>query len=187
MDASPPDLTPSDNCDALGASTPPPGSHAAVVPTTPAARVGCPGTEGEATRKGLDHHRAATGTGREDTTIQNLRVQTLSGRSRVVYTARSGGANFAAIVGPSFDVSGKHLYWARRNLGSASGNRYIRLTLASGRLAYAPGTGRLYSTSWINGADGFASVVAGRDDDPSAPGSPTTLTMTGRLSFAATP
>jgi hypothetical protein len=73
--------------------------------------------------------------------LENLRVQMLwARRSRVVYSARSGGLNFASIVGPGFDTSGTHLYWARRNLGSGTGNRYIRLTLSSGRLAYAQGT-----------------------------------------------
>lgn len=120
--------------------------------------------------------------------LENLRVQTLSARrSKVVYSARSGSLNFASIVGPGFDTSGTHLYWARRNLGSGAGNRYIRLTVSSGRLAYAQGTNRLYSTSWADNADGFASVIAGSNDDPSAPGSPTTVVLTGPLAFTAGP
>ena len=58
---------------------------------------------------------------------QNLRLQTLTGPSRVVYRATSGGANAADIVSPSFDAAGTHLYWARTNNGSGTGNRYLRL------------------------------------------------------------
>ncbi|WP_028057717.1 hypothetical protein [Candidatus Solirubrobacter pratensis] len=119
--------------------------------------------------------------------VESLRVQTLTGTSRTVYQARSGGANDADIVGPGFDTSGKHLLWARRNIGSGSGNRYVRLTLSSGKLAYATGTDKLYSASWIDTANGFATALIGNDDDASAPGDGVTVGTTGSLAFTARP
>jgi hypothetical protein len=119
--------------------------------------------------------------------VETLRVQTLSGHARSVYQARSGGINQADIVDPGFDADGKHLFWARRNVGSGSGNRFVRLTLSSGRLAYALGTERLYSVSWIDATNGFAMVQTGSDDDPSAPGDGVTLITTGAVDFSARP
>jgi hypothetical protein len=119
--------------------------------------------------------------------VESLRVQTLSGASRTVYQARSGGVNAADIVGPAFDAGGTHLFWARRNIGERSGNRYVRLTLASGKLAYAIGTDKLYSASWIGAADGFATALIGADDDASAPGDGVTVGTTGPLAFTARP
>jgi hypothetical protein len=119
--------------------------------------------------------------------VETLRVQTLSGTSHSVYEARSGGANAADVVGPAFDASGKHLFWARRNIGSGSGNRYVRLTLASGKLAYATGTDKLYSAGWIDPANGFATALIGDDDDASAPGDGVTVGTTGPLAFTARP
>jgi hypothetical protein len=117
---------------------------------------------------------------------QNLRLQTLSGKSKVIYQARSGGANDASIVSPSFDGSGKHLYWARRNMGSNQGNRYIRRTLSTGKTVYAMGTLDVYSLSWMGGSDGFAAVMtATRDDDPTDPGGPVVVKTTGPLTFDA--
>lgn len=119
--------------------------------------------------------------------VQTLRLRTLSGRSQAIYSARSGGANSADIVGPAFDAAGKHLYWARRNIGSGSGNRYIRYTVASGKTAFALGTDKVYSASWIGDADGFAAVLTGDDEDPSRPGGAVTVATTGALSFDARP
>jgi hypothetical protein len=117
--------------------------------------------------------------------VQTLRVQTLTGKSKGIYEARSGGANDASIVSPTFDASGKHLYFARRNMGSGQGNRYIRRTLSTGKTGYALGTLDVYSLSWIDDANGFAAVMTTRDDDPTAPGGPVTVTKTGALRFDA--
>ena len=118
--------------------------------------------------------------------VQNLRLQSLSGKSKVIYEARSGGANDASIVSPSFDASGKHLFWARRNMGSGQGNRYIRRTLSTGKTNYALGTVDVYSLSWMGGSNGFAEVMtATRDDDPTAPGGPVVVKTTGALTFDA--
>lgn len=116
---------------------------------------------------------------------ETLRVQTLSGKPKAIYDARSGGANAADIVGPTFDASGKHLFWARRNLGSGSGNRYIRYTFASGKTAYALGSDQNYSVSYIDPAGGFAVARIAGDDDASAPGGPVIIDTTGALKFNA--
>ena len=118
---------------------------------------------------------------------ETLRVQTLSGRPKAIYDARSGGANTADIVGPTFDASGKHLFWARRNLGSGSGNRYVRYTFASGKTAYALGSDQNYSVSYIDPVSGFAVARIAGDDDASAPGGPVIIDTTGALKFDARP
>ncbi len=119
---------------------------------------------------------------------ETLRVQTLSGRSsKAIYDARSGGANTADIVGPTFDASGKHLFWARRNLGSGSGNRYVRFTFASGKTTYAIGSDQNYSVSYADPASGFAVARIPGDDDASRPGGPVIIDTTGALKFDARP
>jgi hypothetical protein len=118
---------------------------------------------------------------------ETLRVQTLAGRPRAIYEARSGGANSADIVGPAFDAAGTHLFWARRNIGSGSGNRFIRHSFATRRTAYAIGTDKVYSVSYIDQATGFATAEIGADDDASAPGGPVTVGTTGAVAFNARP
>lgn len=88
---------------------------------------------------------------------RQLRLRTLrSALEAIVYTARSGGANFANITGASFDADGSHLYWARTNQGSGTGNRLIRYTVSSRRLAYAQGRTDLLQTGWLGGAEQLA-------------------------------
>jgi hypothetical protein len=118
---------------------------------------------------------------------ETLRVQTFSGKPKAIYDARSGGANTADIVGPTFDASGKHLFWARRNLGSGSGNRYVRYTFASGKTAYAMGSDQNYSVSYADAASGFAIARIPGDDDASRPGGPVIIDTTGALQFNARP
>jgi hypothetical protein len=118
---------------------------------------------------------------------ETLRVQTLSGKPKAIYDARSGGANTADIVGPTFDASGKHLFWARRNIGSGSGNRYVRYTLSTGKTAYAIGSDQNYSVSYIDATSGFAVAKIAGDDDASAPGGPIIIDTTGALKFDAKP
>ena len=118
---------------------------------------------------------------------ETLRVQTLAGQSKAIYDARSGGANTADIVGPTFDASGKHLFWARRNIGSGSGNRYVRYTFASHKTAYARGSDQNYSVSYVDAVSGFAVARIAGDDDASAPGGPVIIDITGALTFDARP
>jgi hypothetical protein len=118
---------------------------------------------------------------------ETLRVQTFSGKPKAIYDARSGGANTADIVGPTFDADGKHLLWARRNLGSGSGNRYVRYTLASGKTAYALGSDQNYSVSYMDATTGFAVARIPGDDDASRPGGPVIIDTTGALQFDARP
>jgi hypothetical protein len=118
---------------------------------------------------------------------ETLRVQTRTGRPKAIYDARSGGANTADIVGPTFDASGTHLFWARRNIGAGSGNRYIRYTLASRTTAYALGSDENYSVSYLDAVSGFAVARIAGDDDASAPGGPVILDITGALRFDAQP
>jgi hypothetical protein len=118
---------------------------------------------------------------------ETLRVQTLSGQPKAIYDARSGGANAADIVGPTFDASGKHLFWARRNIGSGSGNRYVRYTFASHKTAFAVGSDQNYSVSYVDAVSGFAVARIAGDDDASAPGGPVILDTTGALTFNARP
>ena len=81
-----------------------------------------------------------------------------------MYRAKSGGANFANITGPSLSDTAASFMWARTNDGSETGNRIVRYTISSGKLAYAIGS-RLYQyTAWASQAFGIAAVV-----DPSAP------------------
>jgi hypothetical protein len=119
---------------------------------------------------------------------ETLRVQTLTGKPKRIYEARSGGANTASILGPTFDAGGKHVFFARRNLGSGTGNRYVRYTLASGKTAYARGSDQNYTVSYIDTARGYAVArIAGADDDASAPGGPVAIETTGALKFDARP
>jgi hypothetical protein len=118
---------------------------------------------------------------------ETLRVQTRSGKPHAIYDARSGGANTADIVGPTFDASGKHLLWARRNLGSGSGNRYVRYTFASGTTTYALGSDENYSVSYMDATSGFAVARIPGNDDASRPGGPVIVDTTGALRFDARP
>ena len=119
--------------------------------------------------------------------IETLRLQTLTGKPKAIYDARSGGANSADVVGPTFDASGKQLFWARRNIGSGSGNRYVRYTIATGKTAYAIGSDQNYSVSYVDPTSGFAVARIAGDDDASAPGGPVIIDTTGALTFDAKP
>jgi hypothetical protein len=118
---------------------------------------------------------------------ETLRVQTLKGKAKAIYEARSGGANTASILGPTFDASGKHLFFARRNLGSGTGNRYIRFTFASGKTVYARGSDENYDVSYIDEAGAFAVSRIPGNDDASNPGGPVLIETTGALKFNARP
>jgi hypothetical protein len=125
-------------------------------------------------------------------TIRDVHVRTLKagGSDRRVYRATSG-ANAANITGISLSDTAGSFMWGRTNNGSETGNRIVRYTIHTGKLAYAIGS-RLYQyTAWASQSLGIAAVV-----DPSATGSCSaninvpgacTVQLTGPLRFDARP
>jgi hypothetical protein len=120
-------------------------------------------------------------------------VRTLrpGGSDKVVYRARSGGANFANIAGLSLSDTAAAFMWARTNVGSGAGNRIVRYSISTGRLSYALGSARYASSAWAGQALGAAVVV-----DPSSTGTCSdninepgrcTVALTGPLRFDAAP
>ena len=126
-------------------------------------------------------------------TVRDVHVRTLKtgGSDKQVYRAKSGGANFANITGPSLSDTAASFMWARTNDGSETGNRIVRYTISSGKLAYAIGS-RLYQyTAWASQTLGIAAVVdpSGTGDCSSnvnVPGA-CTVRLTGPLRFDAKP
>jgi hypothetical protein len=115
-----------------------------------------------------------------------------TGHDQVVYRATSGGANFASITEPAYDADANAFVWARKNLGSGTGNRIVRYELTGSRLGYAPGSPRYNSISWAGpqlGAATSSSLDGG--DSPGACDDAGIhycyVTVTGPLSFARNP
>ncbi|HEX2102699.1 MAG TPA: hypothetical protein VHF51_03560 [Solirubrobacteraceae bacterium] len=127
-----------------------------------------------------------------DVHVRSLRA---GGLDRRVYRARSGGLNAANIAGLSLSDTGASFMWARTNQGSGAGNRLIRYTISSGRLAYARGSARWTSTAWASQALGAAVMVdasgtggscfANVNDPPQA--TLCSVQLTGHVSFTAGP
>ena len=126
-------------------------------------------------------------------TVRDIHVRTLKagGSDKRVYRAKSGGANFANITGPSLSDTAASFFWARTNDGSETGNRVVRYTISSGKLDYAIGSRRYQYTAWASQALGLATVV-----DPSGTGSCSAnvnqpgaclVQLTGPLRFDAKP
>jgi hypothetical protein len=89
--------------------------------------------------------------------IRNLRT----GADRQVYRAVSGGANYANITRPSYVVSPQGFMWTRTNLGSGTGNRFVRYTLRGSKLAYAKGSSPFTNSSaWAGNLLGAATSGA---------------------------
>lgn len=82
--------------------------------------------------------------------VRNLRTRA----DRMVYRARSGGANAAGVTRPTYVASPQAFVFARTNLGSGRGNRLVRYRLRGSRLGYAPGAPRYNSTAWAGGSLG---------------------------------
>jgi hypothetical protein len=126
-------------------------------------------------------------------TVRDVHVRTLKagGSDKRVYRAKSGGANFANVTGPALSDTAGSFFWARTNDGSETGNRVVRYTISSGKLAYAIGSRRYQYTSWASQALGLATVF-----DPSSTGSCSgnvnqpgacLVQLTGPLRFDAKP
>jgi hypothetical protein len=91
-----------------------------------------------------------------DVHIRNLATRT----DRLVYRARSGGANGANVTRPTYVDSPQGFIWARTNHGSGAGNRVIRYTLHGSKLTYAQGITFYTSTAWAGDALGIAFATA---------------------------
>jgi hypothetical protein len=90
---------------------------------------------------------------------QQMHIRNLStGADRVVYRARSGGANFANITRASYVAKPAGFLWARTNIGSGRGNRIVRYTLRGSKLDYAQGKSRYISTAWANATLGVVTT-----------------------------
>jgi hypothetical protein len=80
---------------------------------------------------------------------QLVHVRNIStGHDQVVYRATSGGANAANVTKPAYDDQLNDFMWARTNLGSNTGNRFVRYRLTGSKLTYAQGSPRYNSTAW---------------------------------------
>jgi hypothetical protein len=86
--------------------------------------------------------------------IRNLST----GRDQVVYRASSGALNAAGVTKPAYDAPRNAFMWARTNIGSNTGNRFVRYTLRGSKLTYAQGSPRYNSTSWAGDQLGAATA-----------------------------
>lgn len=96
--------------------------------------------------------------------VRNVRTRA----DRMVYRAKSGGANAADVTRPTFVARPAGFLWARTNLGSGAGNRLVRYTLRGSRLHYAQGRPFFNSTAWAGGTLGV--VTASSLDNGESPG-----------------
>jgi len=124
---------------------------------------------------------------------RDVHVRTLKagGSDKLVYRARSGGANFANVTGPSLSDTAVSFMWARTNEGSGTGNRVVRYSITTGKLSYARGSPRYAATAWASQALGLAvmfdpsstGTCSGNVNEPGA----CTVELTGPLRFDAKP
>jgi hypothetical protein len=115
-----------------------------------------------------------------------------TGHDQAVYRATSGGANFAGVTRPTYDADTNAFVWARKNLGSGTGNRIVRYTLPGSKLSYAAGSPRYNSTAWAGPQLGAAtsSSLDGGDGVNSCDDAGVhycQVTLTGALSFTLEP
>ncbi len=115
-----------------------------------------------------------------------------TGADRVVYRARSGGLNQAGVTRPSYTAQAEGFVWARTNLGSQTGNRIVRYTLAGSKLSYATGSPRYNSTAWVN--DQLGAITTGSLDGSETQGACSdagvqycNVALTGPLQFNLRP
>ena len=122
-----------------------------------------------------------------------VHVRNLStGRDGVVYRATSGGLNAAGVTKPAYDAERNAFMWARTNIGSNTGNRFVRYTLHGSKLNYAQGSPRYNSTSWAG--DQVGAATSSSLDATDSPGACDDagvhycfVTVTGPLSFTLNP
>jgi hypothetical protein len=115
-----------------------------------------------------------------------------TGHDQAIYRASSGGANFAGVTRPTYDADANAFVWARKNLGSGTGNRIVRYTLPGSKFSYAPGSPRYNATAWAGPQLGAAtsSSLDGGDGANSCDDAGVHycyVTVTGPLSFTLKP
>jgi hypothetical protein len=115
-----------------------------------------------------------------------------TGHDQVVYRANSGGANFAGVTRPTYDAEHNAFVWARKNIGSNTGNRFVRYQLTGSKFSYALGSPRYNSTAWANDQLGAATSSSldggdGRNSCDDAGVHYCQVTVTGPLSFTLKP
>jgi len=120
-----------------------------------------------------------------------------TGNDKVVYRARSGGSNSAAVTRASYVAEPEGFLWARTNMGAEGGNRLVRYTLSGSKLDYAQGSMNYVSTAWAGEALGAVatSAIGGSESAGStSPGacsdagvSYCDVVLTGPLSFGLEP
>jgi hypothetical protein len=115
-----------------------------------------------------------------------------SGHDQVVYRATSGGANFAGVTRPTYDSQLNGFMWARKNIGSNTGNRLVRYQLPGSKLTFAQGSPRYNSTAWAGDQLGAATSSSldggdGRNSCDDAGVHYCFVTDTGPLSFTLKP
>jgi hypothetical protein len=83
--------------------------------------------------------------------VREVRVLTLrTGRDRVVLRVRGRSVQ---TLRPSWAGNERHLYLAV--IGGRGGNRFVRWSAGTGRLAFAPAPAALHSASWVGGDAGM--------------------------------
>jgi hypothetical protein len=124
---------------------------------------------------------------------QYVHVRNIStGHDQIVYTASSGGANSASVTRPTYDDALNGFMWARTNIGSNTGNRFVRYQLSGSKLTYAQGSPRYNSTAWAGDQLGAAtSSTINAEDVPNSCNDAGVqycqVTVTGPLSFNLNP
>jgi hypothetical protein len=115
-----------------------------------------------------------------------------TGHDQVVYRATSGGANMAGVTRPTYDPELNGFMWARTNIGSNTGNRFVRYQLPGSKLTYAQGSPRYNSTAWAG--DQLGAATGSSLDASDSPGACDDagvhycfVTVTGPLSFTLKP
>jgi hypothetical protein len=124
---------------------------------------------------------------------RSVHVRNIStGRDGIVYHATSGALNAAGLTKPAYDAVLNGFMWARTNLGSGTGNRFVRYKLSGSKLTFAQGTPRYNSTSWAG--DQVGAATASSLDGSESPGACSDaginycqVTVTGPLSFTLGP
>jgi hypothetical protein len=120
--------------------------------------------------------------------VRNIRT----GHDQVVYRAASGGANLAGATRPTYDPDANAFVWARKNLGSGTGNRIVRYRLPGSKFDYAAGSPRYNSTAWAGPQLGVATSSSldggeGVNSCDDAGIHYCQVTVTGPLSFTLVP